>query len=559
MLNTRYDWDQWFDQIKSSASATGVWKYVDPEQSHQLSFNKELPTATSSTAAAETSIYNVLHSIYNQELKRLNDINQLVYRTTGETFKNFLLGKITTRERVLALRNAVQPSGRDIKQDIRSEFERLRKAPRENRTSVDTWLNQWAALSYRVATTAVEGLSESLLCDTFIEASVDVNQPFYNFMIAKRNGLDERISGFNHIKDMFKLIQDQMKSLTSSEETDTIRANQFSQQLQQFDDKIKTGYSTEALTINQCIQLYRSMEKTSITPRRVTSRAFVTLNNRKLPVNEDDAEDADDNHQPSNDDKTSKKTRKKEHSRKCICGKREDFVDCIYLNPEAVKLGQQLDPVKQAAVIRVITGNRSSARKVDATLRRAGYNKRYDWWPSSDKPTAANFAKTSNLTSGSSPFSSASFTTSLSTAATMLADMRDTWILDNGSDGHVCNNMSMLKGFKPAQETVAFGNSSSSINGYGQITLIVETNQGPGLLHLDKVAYVPGFHTNLVSADLLEQENLYFNTRLCRIEGDDPGTWIQLQKLGGFRAFKQHLSMATATSRQNSNRASKKR
>ena len=54
----------------------------------------------------------------------------------------------------------------------------------------------------------------------------------------------------------------------------------------------------------------------------------------------------------------------------------------------------------------------------------------------------------------------------------------------------------------------------------------VTTPAGYGIVQLENVVYVPGFHWNLLSMNALEKQGLFFNTRTC---------WMEF--LDGSRAF----------------------
>ncbi|KAF2684432.1 hypothetical protein K458DRAFT_282937, partial [Lentithecium fluviatile CBS 122367] len=49
----------------------------------------------------------------------------------------------------------------------------------------DKWLSRWPALVNGSKRYNIENLSESQICDAFVEASRDINPPFYNYMKSK--------------------------------------------------------------------------------------------------------------------------------------------------------------------------------------------------------------------------------------------------------------------------------------------------------------------------------------------------------------------------------------
>ena len=81
-------------------------------------------------------------------------------------------------------------------------------------------------------------------------------------------------------------------------------------------------------------------------------------------------------------------------------------------------------------------------------------------------------------------------------------DIVNCWILDSGSNIHVCNDSSR---FKPTHSTtpgdyLISGSTTYLIEAYGTVDVTVTSPTGKKeTIILDKVALIPGFFTNLVS------------------------------------------------------------
>lgn len=83
-------------------------------------------------------------------------------------------------------------------------------------------------------------------------------------------------------------------------------------------------------------------------------------------------------------------------------------------------------------------------------------------------------------------------------------DIKHLWLYDSGAELHVTNNINYLHNYEEVEPTtIATGENSSTILGYGEAKLDLEYGTRKRLLILKKVAYCPGFHTNIVCGDAL--------------------------------------------------------
>ena len=83
---------------------------------------------------------------------------------------------------------------------------------------------------------------------------------------------------------------------------------------------------------------------------------------------------------------------------------------------------------------------------------------------------------------------------------------RDSWILDTGTDAHICNNRNRFITFYPANDRVLTGDSTTAIKGYGTCVVTAESPSGlPFEIKLYDTAFNPGFHTNLISVKRAEK------------------------------------------------------
>jgi hypothetical protein len=197
MLNSRSDWTDWINSIEDLAVRNDVWNYCDPDGIDNLVF-----TATKPPDSAHRDIvqrYQALQAIYDSEKKKYDKVSERIDITVCQEFKQHYLGKHTVRSKLIALAESIQPTAKDQKQNVRAEFEKLKKGP--GNTSLDRWLSRWPALVNNATRYNIENLSESQICDAFIESSHDINPPFYNYMKSKEAQVE---SDTTLIKDMGK-------------------------------------------------------------------------------------------------------------------------------------------------------------------------------------------------------------------------------------------------------------------------------------------------------------------------------------------------------------------
>jgi hypothetical protein len=139
--------------------------------------------------------------------------------------------------------------------------------------------------------------------------------------------------------------------------------------------------------------------------------------------------------------------------------------------------------------------------------------------------------------------SRASYATSRLVSSTISADKHDDHFrLDNCADTYVCNDLSRFVDYKPlCDETIRFGNTDTRIQGVGNVSVHVHIPEGPSLISLEDVAYVPGFHLNVINTDSLEKQGLFFNTRTCWMEYVDGTNAFKATKHGAFRVVESPL------------------
>jgi Reverse transcriptase (RNA-dependent DNA polymerase)/GAG-pre-integrase domain len=119
--------------------------------------------------------------------------------------------------------------------------------------------------------------------------------------------------------------------------------------------------------------------------------------------------------------------------------------------------------------------------------------------------------------------------------------LKDCWILDSGSDIHVCNSRNRFNYVRPAgcEDTISSGKTTYQIDAFGTVDIIVETPTGPQIVQLAEVALVEGFLTNLVSISRFEAKGVHVNSQYLHLHQD--GTpWCYYIRNGGHWILEDH-------------------
>lgn len=570
MLNTREDWTDWTNSIEDLAVRNDVWIYCDPKGIENLVFTVTKPPDSASKDTVQR--YQVLQAIYDSEKKKYDKVSERIDITVCPEFKQHYLGKHTVREKLIALAESIQPTAKDQKQNVRTEFEKLKKG--HGNTSLDKWLSRWPALVNNAKRYDIENLSESQICDAFVEASRDINPPFYTYMKSKEAQVEsdtslikETATAMESISRAFITALNKINpshaastgsvtidnpSDTGSDETDddadiTIvqkAQNKINKTLRSF-RRLNPTLSDKRITIGFCIKQFRTMAPPS--EKTVRGRAaHATFQGRKHDHDSDlsDDEDFQPKRKRQRADSTPTVTNSPTTLRDCICVLAHKYADCRYLNPSCAPSDWTPIVHIKSKVITAIKGSKRLRTKIERNFQR---NKIAlpKFWPADNSQNQPDKVTENSIASASTSVTArprASFATSRLAFSTAAKDVYDDYFrLDNCADTHVCNDLSRFTQYKPLyDEIIRFGDTDTHIKGIGNVTVHVDTPSGPSHIQLDNVAYVPGFHWNLINMDSLEKQGLFLNTRTCWMEYPDGSNAFKVTKHGAFRVVEPH-------------------
>ncbi|XP_044715238.1 GAG-pre-integrase domain-containing protein [Hirsutella rhossiliensis] len=169
----------------------------------------------------------------------------------------------------------------------------------------------------------------------------------------------------------------------------------------------------------------------------------------------------------------------------CVCGEYHRFVDCFYLIKSARPDGWTPDQKVEKKIKEILDSNP---------------------WAKKMTEKAQDFKKKEMEKSSDS--------------SVKVYPLYDSFILDSGSDTHICNNRSCFLDYTALAEPEELfaGDSQLQILGYGTVRMKLEEG---GLFQLNEVAFVPKFHTNIASLDRFLAKGYNWNPLSGRVSKDD--------------------------------------
>lgn len=402
MLNSREGWTDWINSIEDLAVRNDVWSYCDPEGIENLVFTATKPSDSASRDTIQK--YHSLQAIYDSEKKKYDKVSERIDITVCQEFKQHYLGIYDVRGKLIALADSIQPTAKDQKQNVRSEFETLKKGP--GNTSIDKWLSRWPTVVSNAKRYKIENLSESQICDAFIEASRENNPPFYNYMKSKEAQVEnekrliketaktmERISNalltaLNEINpDHASSASITVATSTESEEDDpdedvdiTIvqkAQNTVNRAIKTF-RKLNPNLSDQKITIGFCIKQFRTMAP----PKEKATRgraAHATLQGKK---HNHDPDSQNEENQPQQKRQRAEPSSPNTSIRNCVCGMSHKYADCYYLNPSKAPEGWTPIVQIQSKVITALKGSRRIRTNIERSFKRSNIDLP-QFWPSS--------------------------------------------------------------------------------------------------------------------------------------------------------------------------------
>ncbi|KAL1990312.1 hypothetical protein VTN49DRAFT_6151 [Thermomyces lanuginosus] len=190
---------------------------------------------------------------------------------------------------------------------------------------------------------------------------------------------------------------------------------------------------------------------------------------------------------------------------KCVCGEKHFYSQCFYLNPDIAPLGFKRDRKIAERINELLASNEELREKV----ARAQKNSKRSSKKKRNQPESQRSEESSPL------LVHATMQVSNSLATSQHA-LKDSFILDTGSNVHICNNRLRFLDYQDdaiTQEVFA-GASTPRPLGRGRVQIYVNGPNGSRRsMVLSEALYIPDFHTSVVSVTRLNTSGVLFNNR----------------------------------------------
>lgn len=119
-------------------------------------------------------------------------------------------------------------------------------------------------------------------------------------------------------------------------------------------------------------------------------------------------------------------------------------------------------------------------------------------------------------------------------AQSSMSSLKDSWVIDTGSEWHICNDKNRFHSlYSYDGPDVLTGDSRTACkeSGKAYVRVVIPDTIINRVFRV--VKYIPGFHTNIIDAALLENETIFLNTRIPQLE-DGRGICVaRLARYGG--------------------------
>ncbi|KAI6251348.1 hypothetical protein HI914_00521, partial [Erysiphe necator] len=234
----------------------------------------------------------------------------------------------------------------------------------------------------------------------------------------------------------------------------------------------------------------------------------------------------------------------------CLCGNKHQFENCFYLNFKNTTRPPSF--VYKKEIFDKINGK---LRPPYMHKLRAFIGKKFGYDPKTTPSIALESSRDSssgNVSSNVLVGEMGSFvnhyipdeTSSFSVNNSNTYHLYEHWVLDGGSDIHICNK-SILKIFSKTSEStsnhkVVAGSAEYQVEAWGTCKVEVYTPQGKGYILLKRTAYIPNFMTSLVSLSKLVAGGIHWSSRTPnRLENTDGSMFCQLFKSGEHIIFER--------------------
>ncbi|KAI1514543.1 TPR-10 multi-domain protein [Pyrenophora tritici-repentis] len=491
ILEKPSDWQEWLFLRRDKATLNGIWEYCNPDMSqHELKKLIEPVRPTPATVAEGVTLRSQLtheqrldyqdlldaweydQKTYLHRQKALNELTSEIAQTTARSNLYLLEGKSTAYERLKALKEHLSPNTARRSRELVVKYRDL-QATRRGR-AVEGWLDDWIKITDQMRTLNLpDGSNGNII---IIIPDVNGSRSQEDFLIA------------------VKPLDDAWATMTL---TDLLA---------------KDEAGTPVPSLRDYVSKFRTFHSRT-SPRAAGIGTFsATLG----------MADTNGGH--------------KQRKPKCFCGEYHLFIECKYCNPKLREDGWQGDkdifeakerakkhPKLKDYILRAEKGQGPSKKRPEMTSSKNGTAS-----SSTSTPTPIRFDDDQLATS---PIQTNALIQTFNTATTKVPHLMNRWVLDPGSNAHVCNTRqfgwSFVRKAKPG-EVIYAGGQVVQIAEWGTVVLNVRTPSGKAPIKLTHVALVEGFFANVLGLSRCRPLGIHFDSGRDLLYQNNPSNVVAM-------------------------------
>jgi hypothetical protein len=468
-LDKSSDWDEWLKTILTKAKRRQISDLVDPDKptpiqpiEPRLPLPEDLNSAfgTDLTLTAEQiqihqvrmGTYRVQKASFDHKMASLEAISDTIFSSIDRRHLTYINSEDTVHGNLCALRKRIAPTdiGREL--ELRNSYQELLKGPTNQ--DLEKYIERWEKLTNEMTTA---NLTE-----------IQGTKPLYDFLLA-------------------------VKSIATSY-TDTKMAK--------LDSLRRKG--KPLLTLFDLFEDYRNYYRANKRHTKSSSHtAFASFQNEHQQGSSTSSDQSSDFKPP----------------RPCLCHANHRFRDCPYLIEHKRDLKWTPDPAIQKEIADKLAANPNLEKKIGYI--RKGSEKRKNRGSDKNDTTDSHSTTSGGSVNAPSVANKGSFAIQSSfnarredTTADYAQRLRTNWIVDSGSDVHICNETARFcyQRTAPEDDTIMAGASILNVTAYGTAEIDILTSDGPATITLLNVALIPGFLANIISLRKFTNKGIHFDT-----------------------------------------------
>jgi hypothetical protein len=189
---------------------------------------------------------------------------------------------------------------------------------------------------------------------------------------------------------------------------------------------------------------------------------------------------------------------------KCICNEYHYYSQCPHIIPQLRPKDWKTDETVQKRIEKAMDDSSRTRKRIEFARKKAAESENLSAKP--EKPSAKPSAKPSTNDDDNEPgafmvSTPANYVIVNSDQSTTSYALHNSFILDSRATIHCCNTHTRFHNLTPAavDDILVAGQDYIPIKAFGDVYINVEGPYGPKRIILRTVAYVPTFHTSVVS------------------------------------------------------------